>query len=69
MSFGTQMAEVRKSRQELDPADYQFIREYYVGPNPDLADMVNCGGDWEEIDAAKTDGTITLGCCSLATGS
>ena len=40
MCFGTEMAEARKQRQELDPADFEFVTEYYVGPNPDIGDMI-----------------------------
>jgi hypothetical protein len=34
------MAAARKEREELNPADFDFCDEYYVGPNPDIADMI-----------------------------
>lgn len=42
MSFGTQMATVRKLRGELDPADFTFVAEYYLGSNEEIADAYGC---------------------------
>jgi len=37
-SFGKTMADIRKKREQLDPADYQYVCEYYTGPNQDIQD-------------------------------
>jgi hypothetical protein len=39
MCFGTEMAAARREREELNPADFEFCCEYYVGPNPDLQEL------------------------------
>jgi len=41
MSFGLEMAKARREREELDPADYEFSGEYYVGPNEEMVGMMN----------------------------
>lgn len=46
-TFGQDMAKARRERDELDPADFTFCAEYYVGPSEEIADAF-AREDWPE---------------------
>jgi hypothetical protein len=52
-SFGKKMSRAVADRKTLDPADFEFCGEYYVGPNPDVADAYGCCHIPEEVHSDR----------------
>lgn len=63
-SFGQDMGKARREREELDPADFDFCAEYYVGPSEEIADAFSrehwpedCGLTHDELGKCQHCGT------------
>lgn len=63
-TFGQDMAKARRERDELNPADFVFCAEYYVGPSEDIADTFtreqwpeDCGLVYEDLGKCQHCGT------------